>query len=139
MYKITIKGNTLAELYQNLRELCDHMGAPSLEVDSPIVTSLLDDTPSSATVVAVPTPVATPVVPTPIAPPVAPPVAPVPLATPTYTLEQLARAGAQLVDMGKMPEAQAMLEKYNVATVTNLAVEHYGALASDLRALGAII
>lgn len=103
-----------------------------------------------------PAPVAAPAVPvapaapvTPTAPPAAPvpPVAPpapvvpaVPVAgAPIYTLDQIAKAGASLVDAGKMEPLLALLGRYGVQAVTQLAPEHYGAFATELRALGAQI
>jgi len=62
----------------------------------------------------------------------------VPLAAPpTYTLDQLARAGASLAQSGKMEQALALLAKYNVQTVNQLSPDQYGAFATELRALGA--
>ena len=90
----------------------------------------------------------TPATPTPVNPvnvaPVTPPpvnVAPtvVPTAAPTYTLDMLARAGTALVDAGKMPELMALLNKFGVEALTSLKPETYGAVAAELRALGAQI
>ena len=81
----------------------------------------------------------------PIAPPAAPP-APAPAApavpvtaASTYTLDQIAKAGASLVDAGRMEPLLALLSRYGVQAVTQLAPEHYGAFATELRALGAQI
>ena len=81
----------------------------------------------------------------PIAPPAAPP-APAPAApavpvtaASTYTLDQIAKAGASLVDAGRMEPLLALLSRYGVQAVTQLAPEHYGAIATELRALGAQI
>lgn len=75
-----------------------------------------------------------------------PPVAPAPQApgpmpaqAPTYTLEQLRAAGGQLMQAGKMAQLQAMLPKYGVVALTDLAKEHYGAVAAEMRAMGAAI
>jgi hypothetical protein len=57
-------------------------------------------------------------------------------AAPTYKIEDLAHAGATLVQMGKMAEAQALLSKYNIKAVTDLKPEQYGAFAIELRLLG---
>jgi hypothetical protein len=66
------------------------------------------------------------------------PVAPVvPTAAPAYTFDQLADAGAKLAQTGKMNEARALLDKYNVPTISLLDPNQYGAFATDLRALGA--
>ena len=58
---------------------------------------------------------------------------------PTYTLDQIAKAGASLVDAGKMEPLLALLGRYGVQAVTQLAPEQYGAFATELRALGAQI
>ena len=58
-------------------------------------------------------------------------------AAPTYTLDQLARAGAALAQSGKMEDALALLARYGVQTVNQLKPEQYGAFATELRALGA--
>jgi hypothetical protein len=60
-----------------------------------------------------------------------------PAAAPTYTIDALAKAGAALAQSGKMNEALALLARYGVQTVNQLKPEHYGAFATELRALGA--
>ena len=85
-------------------------------------------------------PVTGPVVPPPPAVPAAPPAPAVPVAgAPAYTLDQLAKAGAALVDAGKMESLMALLAKYGVQAVTQLPPAQYGAFATELRALGAQI
>lgn len=86
-----------------------------------------------------PAPIAPPAAP--VAPPAPTPAAPaVPVTTaPAYTLDQIAKAGASLVDAGKMEPLLALLSRYGVQAVTQLAPEHYGAFATELRALGAQI
>ena len=86
-------------------------------------------------------PMAAPVIPTaPPAPAPAPAAPSVPVTTaPSYTLDQIAKAGASLVDAGKMEPLLALLSRYGVQAVTQLAPEHYGAFATELRALGAQI
>lgn len=88
-----------------------------------------------------PAPVATPA-PAPVAPAqtAAPtnPAPAVPVTTaPTYTLDQIAKAGASLVDAGKMEQLLALLAKYGVQAVTQLQPDQYGVFATELRALGA--
>lgn len=91
-----------------------------------------------------PTPAPAPA-PTPAAPPVTPmptaaaPTSAVPVTAPTYTLDQIAKAGANLVDAGKMEQLLALLTKYGVQAVTQLTPDQYGAFATELRALGAQI
>lgn len=94
--------------------------------------------------VAAPAPAPAPA-PTPAAPPVTPmptaaaPAPAVPVTAPTYTLDQIAKAGANLVDAGKMEQLLALLAKYGVQAVTQLTPDQYGAFATELRALGAQI
>lgn len=83
-----------------------------------------------------PTPAALPVTPMPTA---AAPAPAVPVTAPTYTLDQIAKAGANLVDAGKMEQLLALLTKYGVQAVTQLTPDQYGAFATELRALGAQI
>ena len=80
--------------------------------------------------------------PAPVAPvaPAAPtnPAPTVPVTTaPTYTLDQIAKAGASLVDAGKMEQLLALLAKYGVQAVTQLQPDQYGVFATELRTLGA--
>lgn len=63
----------------------------------------------------------------------------VPVTAPTYTLDQIAKAGANLVDAGKMEQLLGLLTKYGVQAVTQLVPDQYGAFATELRALGAQI
>ncbi len=80
-------------------------------------------------------PVTGPVVPPPPAVPAAPPAPAVPVAgAPAYTLDQLAKAGAALVDAGKMESLMALLAKYGVQAVTQLPPAQYGAFATELGA-----
>ena len=75
----------------------------------------------------------------PAAAPVAHAPAAVPVTAPTYTVDQIARAGASLVDAGKMEQLLALLARYGVAAVTQLQPDQFGAFATELRALGAQI
>ena len=80
---------------------------------------------SETTVSATPAPVSVP--------PVAVPTA----AAPTYTVEELQLACAPLTDANRMAELQAVCAKYGAASLLDIPKEQYGALAADLRALGA--
>ena len=80
---------------------------------------------SETTVSATPAPVSVP--------PVAVPTA----AAPTYTVEELLLACAPLTDANRMAELQAVCAKYGAASLLDIPKEQYGALAADLRALGA--
>ncbi len=85
----------------------------------------------------VPAPMPAPVVT--VAAPVPAPAPAVPVTAPTYSLEQLARAGASLVDAGKMEQLLALLAKYGVQAVTQLQPDQFGVFATELRSLGAQI
>lgn len=65
------------------------------------------------------------------------PVAP----APTYTLEQVCRAGAELIsaDSGKLPQLRELLQKYGIPAVSELKPDQLGSFATELRALGAQI
>ncbi len=82
-------------------------------------------------------------IPAPVALAPAPMTNPVPVAVPTaapvYTQNQLAVAMTQLVDAGRRDEVLALIRSFGAPSLTNLAPEHYGALATKLRAMGAKI
>lgn len=63
----------------------------------------------------------------------------VPTSAPQYTLDMIATAGSALIDAGKMDQLMQLLGKFGVASLTDLAPESYGAVANELRALGAAI
>ena len=96
---------------------------------------------------AAPAPVSVPAVPATSTPvntanpvPAAAPVVPLSQG-PTYTLAQIAKAGADLISQnpGLMPQVNALLAQYGVQAVTDVKPEHYGAFATALRGLGAKI
>lgn len=113
--------------------------APVAPVATPVTLPPATVVPTQPT----PAPVATPTpAPAPAAPAqtVAPtnPAPTVPVTTaPTYTLDQIAKAGASLVDAGKMEQLLALLAKYGVQAVTQLQPDQYGVFATELRTLGA--
>ena len=55
----------------------------------------------------------------------------------TYTLDELSRAGAALIDQGKMAQLLALLKKYNVQALTQLDPSVYASVADELITLGA--
>lgn len=73
----------------------------------------------------------------PAAAPEAAPLAAVPTAAQTYTAEQLAVAATQLMDAGRRAELVSLLASFGVQALTQLPKEHYGAFATQLRAMGA--
>ncbi len=84
-----------------------------------------------------------PTVPTPptlqTAVPVNPTPAPIPTSAPQYTFDMLSIAGSALIDAGKMVQLQQLLGKFGVQSLAELKPESYGAVANELRALGAKI
>lgn len=63
----------------------------------------------------------------------------VPTASAEYTLDDLARAGMTLMDLGKQDELQKLLQTFGVPALPALPKEQYGAFATALRGLGARI
>lgn len=53
------------------------------------------------------------------------------------TLDDLSRAGAELIDQGKMPQLIELLKKNGVQAITQLKPDQYAAVATELNALGA--
>lgn len=66
------------------------------------------------------------------------PVVPV-AAAPSYSMEQIATAGAALVDAGKRDQLLELLGRFGLRAVTQLQPAQYGVFAAELRALGAQI
>lgn len=109
---------------------------PVAPVSPAPVTPTATPAPAPAPAVAAPAPTAGPVS---VAPGNTPaPAVPVTTA-PAYTLDQISRAGASLVDAGKMQQLLELLGRYGVQAVTQLQPEQYGTFATELRALGAQI
>lgn len=73
----------------------------------------------------------------PVNAPAAAPSAPAPSDAKALTMDDLGRAGATLIDAGKMPQLIALLGKYGVQAVTQLKPEQFNAFADEMRALGA--
>lgn len=91
-----------------------------------------------------PTAPSMPVVPTMPAPPAVQPSVPVnptpiPTSAPQYTFDMISTAGSVLIDAGKMDQLVMLLGKFGVQSLTDLNPESYGAVANELRALGAKI
>lgn len=91
-----------------------------------------------------PTAPSIPVVPTMPAPPAVQPSVPVnptpiPTSAPQYTFDMISTAGSALIDAGKMDQLVTLLGKFGVQSLTDLNPESYGAVANELRALGAKI
>ena len=64
-----------------------------------------------------------------------------PTTAPSYTVEQLQKAGGDLItaDQDKMPALMALLQQFGVPAVTSLKPEQYGPFATALRGIGAVI
>ena len=154
--RLTIEAPTLAAAMERLAQAIaqGHTGAPSAPVPPPMPAQVAAAAPTAHPAPA-PAPVAAPVAPAPApvaaapvsgpqaalpgsvpaAAPIAAPVAP----APTYTVEQIGKAGADLATQapGKMPELLALLQKYGARAITELKPEQLGAFATELRGLGA--
>ena len=104
----------------------DYSAAPVTNPTTPTIPAQTAPTTNTAA----PTPVQ------PTAPATAAPAAPT-VPAEGYTLEALSRAGAALIDDGKMPQLLALLGKYGVRAVTQLPKDAYTAFAAELKALGA--
>lgn len=136
------------ELVAAVEKLAAAIDKTALNITVPNEGTLNFNMPAGNAPVA-PAPVQTAPTPAPAPAPAAPPVTPmptaaaptsaVPVTAPTYTLDQIAKAGANLVDAGKMEQLLALLTKYGVQAVTQLTPDQYGAFATELRALGAQI
>lgn len=129
------------------RPVSSYPTAPAPAVAAPVAAPVAPVSPAPVTPTATPTPAPGPAVaaPAPTAGPAsvtpgntAAPAVPVTTA-PAYTLDQISRAGASLVDAGKMQQLLELLGRYGVQTVTQLQPEQYGTFATELRALGAQI
>lgn len=143
--KITVEAPDLAASILKLAEAIASGPDPALLIpDEPLPVSAYPATPAAAPVAA-PSPSPTPVTNAPTAGPTsaAPGNTPAPAVpvtgAPAYTLDQISRAGASLVDAGKMQQLLELLGRYGVQAVTQLKPEQYGAFATELRALGAQI
>lgn len=129
------------------RPVASYPTTPAPAVAAPVAAPVAPVSPAPVTPTATPTPTPGPAVaaPAPTAGPasVTPgntPAPAVPVTTaPAYTLDQISRAGASLVDAGKMQQLLELLGRYGVQAITQLQPEQYGTFATELRALGAQI
>lgn len=151
-FKITVEATALANAIENLAKaiLANGMGntTPATTASVPKIATTSAPTPAQQFVPAPTVPTATaPVVPVvaqvPVTAPVQPPAntapTPIPTAAPTYTLDMLAAAGSALIDAGKMNDLLGILSRYGVNALTELQPAVYGAVAAELRNLGATI
>lgn len=63
----------------------------------------------------------------------------VPVSEKTYTLEDIQRASAALVQGGKIAQLQALLQQFNAISLAHLSQDNFGAFTLKLRELGADI
>lgn len=80
-----------------------------------------------------------PTAPTQTVTPAAPTTPAVPVSEKTYTLEDIQRASAALVQGGKIAQLQALLQQFNAISLAHLSQDNFGAFALKLRELGADI
>lgn len=143
--------NALAGAMQNGSHRCSNEGpgvqapvafvstAPPQQIPVPDNGVIANPSTAAASSVVAPTPAVMPTAPVAAvaASPVAEaPSAPAPAST-AYTMDDLGRAGATLIDAGKMPQLIALLAKFGVQAVTQLKPEQFAAFADELKALGA--
>lgn len=155
--KINVEFDSLEEM----REFIDKANAAGGEMTSGPVASEAQQIPPAALVDNLPKPQPVPVQQTapvqPTAPPVqqtiqqpvptqasVPPVqqaapAAVPTSAPSYTLDDLARAGMTLMDAGRQGDLQQLLARFGVEALPALPPVQYGAFATALREMGAQI
>lgn len=119
--EITVKLTGLDALTAAVSDLAKMMAPIPVDQEEPVAPEAPAPTPT-------PTPTPAP--------------APAPAAVPVaeakqYTLPELQRACAPLLDAGKGAELVAVLAKYSAADLTKVPPELYGALAADFRAMGA--
>ena len=129
------------------------VSAPVAPVEAPVPSAVPVQPPVQTAPVPTPaTSVAAPVPPAPAsATPVAAPVAPAaptasspaqqqaPAAAKSITLNDLSRAGAKLVDAGKMDAVINVLKSFGAVAITQLREDQYASFADCLRSLGATI
>lgn len=156
--------NNLASALSDAKQRLDNVGTINMSsgerVQPAVPTAPVNPTPAQATqptaapaitppTAEQPTPPIVPSVPVPTVPTVptetatpainAAPTPTVPTAAPQYTLEMIATAGSALIDAGKMDQLMLLLNKFGVASLTDIDPNNYGAVANELRAMGAAI
>lgn len=113
--------------------------APGQQITVPESGAIAAPIPNVPAAAPAPVAPAAPAVPTQAAPAPAQvaPSATAPSEAKPLTMDDLGRAGATLIDAGKMPQLIALLNKYGVQAVTQLQPAQFGPFADELRALGA--
>ena len=141
--------NALAGAMQGASRRCSNEGpgtqapvafvntAPPQQIPVPDNGMIANPSTAAASSVVAPTPAAMPAAPVAAATPSPVAEAPSAPAPAAYTMDDLGRAGATLIDAGKMPQLIALLGKFGVQAVTQLKAEQFAAFADELKALGA--
>lgn len=123
--------------------LCQAVSArpiPEAAAPAPVASPAPSPAPAPAPVAA-PAPAPTPApVPTPAIPSAAPASA-VPTSAPTYSIDDIARAGAALAQQGpdKIAALTGLLQQFGLQAVTQLRPEQMGPFVTAMRGLGAQI
>lgn len=139
--KVTVAIPGLPEAISALASAVSKSAAPAQAAPAaPVATAPAGHAPvvqAPVAPVSAPTPAPpAPTMPAPAPAPAAPNIAP-DSAGAQLTVEDIGRAGATLVDMGKMPQLLALLARYGVQAVTQLQPAQLAPFADELRALGA--
>ena len=131
---MTVKVPEVKAVAQPVQNQQTAPAAPTQEVpQTPVQTQPIMNVPTAAPAPTAPT--QAPVQQTPVAP-----TQPAQQAAKTpITLEAISRAGAALVDQGKMQQIMGLLSKYGIQAITQLQPNTYEAFAAEMRTLGAQI
>lgn len=133
---MTVKVPEVKAVAQPVQNQQTAPAAPTQEVpQTPVQTQPIMNVPTAAPAPTAPT--QAPVQQTPA--PVAPTQPAQQTAKTPITLEAISRAGAALVDQGKMQKIMGLLSKYGVQAITQLQPNTYEAFAAEMRTLGAQI
>lgn len=135
--KIDVRFPDLPIILDAIRALTARAVAPA-PAEAPVAAPVAP-TEAPAAPVSAPVPTPVPVSPAPATAPAAAPVAPT--AAPTYTLAQVAKAGADLLtaDASLQPKLLELLQSFGASTVRDLPQDKLGDFARALRGLGAKI
>lgn len=133
---MTVKVPEVKAVAQPVQNQQTAPAAPTQEVpQTPVQTQPIMNVPTAAPAPTAPTQAPVQQTPAPVAPTQP---AQQTAKTPT-TLEAISRAGAALVDQGKMQQIMGLLSKYGVQAITQLQPNTYEAFAAEMRTLGAQI
>ncbi len=136
--KITIETPSLSQALNRLADAMTRHTVQPVPAAPPTAPATVQTTPPAAPVAPPPAAPANPIPPVSTVPPApAAPLAP----APSFTLEQIGKAGADLLrdNPNKYPELMALLGQFGISVVDQLKPEQYGPFATALRGLGAKI